>query len=267
MSILYFFAKIFGYVLNFLYQLIGNYGVAIILFSILVKLLTIPISIKQQRTMKKSAKIQEEMKQIQFKYKNDPEKMNQEVMALYKREKLSPFSGCFSAIVQIILLFAVFYLVRSPLTFMKKVDTNVIEKMENVVSQEGNTSNYKEIAVINYMNKLEKEPQEETEKASDEQNSESQEENKTEETKQNENTETEEKETYELLCSAIRSIQAVPDYQGKGIFYWEPEVGADLLPDQYPLGAARVNGEKNIQFTCVMNAYKDAQAEENKSNK
>ena len=79
--------------------------------------------------------------------------------------------------------------------------------------------------------------------------------------------ETEEKETYELLCSAIRSIQAVPDYQGKGIFYWEPEVGADLLPDQYPLGAARVNGEKNIQFTCVMNAYKDAQAEENKNNK
>ena len=148
--------------------------------------------------MKKSQKINDEMKQIQFKYKNDPEKLNQEVMALYKREKLSPFSGCFSAIVQIILLFAVFYLVRSPLTFMKKVDTNVIEKMENVVSQEGNTSNYKEIAVINYMNKLEKEPQEKTEKASDEQNSESQEENQTEETKQNENTETEEKETFNI---------------------------------------------------------------------
>ena len=193
-----FFANLFGYVLNFLYEIIGNYGFAIILFSVLIKIIMLPISINQQKTMKKSQKINDEMKQIQFKYKNDPEKLNQEVMALYKREKLSPFSGCFSAIVQIILLFAVFYLVRSPLTFMKKVDTNVIEKMENVVSQEGNTSNYKEIAVINYMNKLEKEPQEETEKASDEQNSESQEENKTEETKQNENTETEEKETFNI---------------------------------------------------------------------
>lgn len=193
-----FFANLFGYVLNFLYEIIGNYGFAIILFSVLIKIIMLPISINQQKTMKKSQKINDEMKQIQFKYKNDPEKLNQEVMALYKREKLSPFSGCFSAIVQIILLFAVFYLVRSPLTFMKKVDTNVIEKMENVVSQEGNTSNYKEIAVINYMNKLEKEPQEETEKASDEQNSESQEENKTEETNQNENTETEEKETFNI---------------------------------------------------------------------
>ena len=193
-----FFANLFGYVLNFLYEIIGNYGFAIILFSVLIKIIMLPISINQQKTMKKSQKINDEMKQIQFKYKNDPEKLNQEVMALYKREKLSPFSGCFSAIVQIILLFAVFYLVRSPLTFMKKVDTNVIEKMENVVSQDGNTSNYKEIAVINYMNKLEKEPQEENEKASDEQNSESQEENKTEETNQNENTETEEKETFNI---------------------------------------------------------------------
>ena len=74
--------------------------------------------------------------------------------------------------------------------------------------------------------------------------------------------ETEEEETYKLLRSAVRSIKAVPDGQGKGIFYWEPEVGADLLPDQYPLGAARVNGDKNIQFTCAMNAYKDARAEE-----
>ena len=152
-----FFANLFGYVLNFLYEFVGNYGWAIILFSLLVKILMLPISINQQKTMKKSQKINDEMKQIQFKYKNDPEKMNQEVMALYKREKLSPFSGCFSAIVQIILLFAVFYLVRSPLTYMKKVDSGVIEKLESVVQEQGSSSNYKEIAVINYMNKLENE--------------------------------------------------------------------------------------------------------------
>lgn len=149
-----FFANLFGYVLNFLYEIVGNFGFAIILFSVLVKLLLLPISIKQQKTMKKSQKINDEMKQIQFKYKNDPDKLNQEVMALYKREKMSPLSGCLSGIVQIVLLFSVFYLVRSPLTYMRKVDTGVIEKLESVVQQEGNSSNYKEIAVISYINKL-----------------------------------------------------------------------------------------------------------------
>ena len=158
MSILYFFAKIFGYVLNFLYQLIGNYGVAIILFSILVKLLTIPISIKQQRTMKKSAKIQEEMKQIQFKYKNDPEKMNQEVMALYKRENMSPFSGCLSSIVQIILLLSVFILVQSPLTYMVKLDSQVINQLDTIANQsQVSNSRYKEIQVIQYVRTLKNE--------------------------------------------------------------------------------------------------------------
>ena len=173
-----FFANLFGYVLNFLYELIGNYGLAIILFSILVKIAMLPISISQQKTMKSSQKINDEMKQIQFKYKNDPEKLNQEVMALYKREKISPFSGCFGAIIQIILLFAVFYLVRSPLTYMKKVDPGVIEKMESVVQEQGNSSNYKEIAVINYMNKQEDESQEPVSK---EENNNEQEENQNEE--------------------------------------------------------------------------------------
>lgn len=149
-----FFANLFGYLLNFLYEQVGNFGFAIILFSILVKAIMLPISIKQQKTLKKNQKLNGEMKQIQFKYKNDPEKLNQEVMALYKREKVSPFSGCLSAIIQLVLLFSVFYLVRSPLTFMRKIDTNVINKLEEIVQQDGSASNYKEIAVVNYINKL-----------------------------------------------------------------------------------------------------------------
>lgn len=151
-----FFANIFGYVLQLLYNIVGNYGWAIILFSVLVKAIMIPISIKQQRTMKKNQKIQEEVKQIQFKYKNEPEKMNQEMMALYKREGMSPFSGCLSSIIQIVLLFSVFLLVRQPLTYMVKMDTDVISKMENVITEqeEGNKDAYAEIAVIQYVNNL-----------------------------------------------------------------------------------------------------------------
>ncbi len=145
-----FFANLFGYLLEFMYGLINNYGLAIIFFTIFIKILFIPFSIKQQKTMKKSAKMQEKMKIIQFKYKNNPEKMNQEVMELYKNEKMSPFSGCFTAIIQIVLLFSIFYLVRSPLTFMQKIPT---ENINNYISQlqEGGKSvstAYPEIDII-----------------------------------------------------------------------------------------------------------------------
>lgn len=145
-----FFASLFGYVLNFLYNLLNNYGLAIILFTVLIKLIMLPLSIKQQKTMKKSAKLQEKMQIIQFKYKNNPEKMNQEMMDLYKSENMSPFSGCLSTILQFILLLAIFYLVRSPLTYMKKVEQPVIDNYIAEMKEEGKTvsQNYPEIDII-----------------------------------------------------------------------------------------------------------------------
>ena len=79
-----FLASIFGTILYFIYNIVNNYGFAIILFSVLLKIVLLPLSIKQQRTMQKTSKIQEQMKSLQFKYKNDPEKLNQETMKLYK---------------------------------------------------------------------------------------------------------------------------------------------------------------------------------------
>ena len=117
-----FFANIFGYLLDIINQFVNNYGLAIILFTAIIKLIMLPLSIKQQRSMKKNVELQEKLKVIQFKYKNDPEKLNKETMDLYKQEKMSPFSGCFSAIIQFILLISIFYMVRFPLTYMEKVD-------------------------------------------------------------------------------------------------------------------------------------------------
>ena len=155
-------ANIFGYLLEFLYNTINNYGLAIILFTVIIKLLLLPLSIKQQRTMKKSSELQEKMKTIQFKYKNDPEKMNQEIMNLYKTENMSPFSGCITAIVQFLLLLSIFYLVRSPLTFMEKVPSENINNYISQLQEDGRSiSNvYPEIDLIREYNWLkEKNPE------------------------------------------------------------------------------------------------------------
>ena len=149
-----FISEIFGYVLNFLYQWIGSYGISIMIFSVLLRLLLLPITIKQQATMKKTAAIQEKTKQLQFKYKNDPERLNKETMQLYKDEKMSPFSGCLSGILQIVIILAVFWLVSQPLTYMVRVNNdetlkNIVEGYKTEIEQSsGGRVNYIEIGVI-----------------------------------------------------------------------------------------------------------------------
>lgn len=160
-----FFANIFGYVLNFINNFVGNYGLAIILFTVLIKIIMLPLSIKQQRTMKKSAKLQEQIKVLQFKYKNDPEKLNREMMDLYKKENMSPFSGCLSTLVQFILLISIFYMVRCPLTYMERIDKTQIDTYVQQLKDNGMSVNqaYSEIDIIRELDYLkEKFPDDQT---------------------------------------------------------------------------------------------------------
>ena len=126
------FAMMFGSLLNIIYNFVHNYGIAIILFTIIIKLAMLPITINQQKSMKKNAKVQEKMKVLQVKYKGDKEKLNQEVMAMYKEEKMNPMSGCLSAIIQMVLMISIFYMIRNPLTYMQNMDS---EKIDHYIQQ------------------------------------------------------------------------------------------------------------------------------------
>ena len=140
-----FFANIFGYLLDIINQFVNNYGLAIILFTAIIKLIMLPLSIKQQRSMKKNVELQEKLKVIQFKYKNDPEKLNKETMDLYKREKLNPFSGC--------------------LTYMEKVDKTQIDTYTQQIKDAGMdvSQAYSEIDIIREIDFLrENNPEDET---------------------------------------------------------------------------------------------------------
>ncbi len=152
-----FFANIFGYVLNGIYFLVKNYGLAIIIFSVLVKILMIPISVEQQKTLKKNEKIQKEMKILQVKHKGNQEKLNQEMMELYKREKINPFGGCLNVILQMVLIISMFMLVKSPITYMTKVDTSAINaQIDEIKKQDGENSisaGYPEMSIIKYLQK------------------------------------------------------------------------------------------------------------------
>ena len=106
-------AKGFLYLLLFFNKYIDNYGVSIILLTILVKVILWPLSHKSYKSMKEMQKLQPIMSKIREKYKNDKQKMNQEMMSLYKTYKVNPMGGCLPMLVQLPVFFALFRLLGS----------------------------------------------------------------------------------------------------------------------------------------------------------
>jgi len=100
-------------VLNAIHRFLPNYGVAIILLTALVRIVFWPITHKSTESMKKMQAIQPQVTAIREKYKSNPQKMNQEVMALYKEHKVNPMSGCLPILVQIPVFIALFTVLRS----------------------------------------------------------------------------------------------------------------------------------------------------------
>ena len=106
-------AKPLLYLLLFFNKYVNNYGVAIILLTILVKLLFWPLTHKSQKSMKEMQKLQPHMAKIREKYKNDKQKMNQELMGLYKTYKVNPMGGCLPLLIQLPVFFALFRVLGS----------------------------------------------------------------------------------------------------------------------------------------------------------
>ena len=96
------------YLLNFFYGYVGNYGIAIILVTVLIKILFWPIAQKGLKSMKNMQKIQPKMAKLKEKYKNDSARLNQEMMGLYKTYKVNPLGGCLPMILQIPVFFALY---------------------------------------------------------------------------------------------------------------------------------------------------------------
>jgi len=106
-------AKIANSALQYFYNLTGNYGIAIIILSILLQIIIFPLGLKSYKAMAIMKKIQPEMQAIQIKYKNEPQKMNAEIMELYRKYGANPLSGCWPMLLQIPIFFSLFTTLRN----------------------------------------------------------------------------------------------------------------------------------------------------------
>lgn len=113
-----FIARPLGMLLKLVFDFVGDYGYSIIIFTILTKVLLLPINIKQVSSTKRMNEISPLMKEIQEKYKNDKEKMNQKLMELYKEHNYNPASGCLPALIQMPILFSLYYVIQDPIKYV-----------------------------------------------------------------------------------------------------------------------------------------------------
>ncbi len=118
-----------GWVLKFMYILVNNYGVAIVLFTIIVKAILMPLTVKQQKSMLKTQKLQPLLMDLQKKYENDKDKLNQETMKLYQKYQINPMSGCLPMFIQLPILMALYWVVKQPIIYIMGVDSGDIWRL------------------------------------------------------------------------------------------------------------------------------------------
>lgn len=124
-----------GLILMGIFSLVKNYGVALILFTLIVKLILLPFMYKQKKNMKKMNLVQAESAAIQKRYAKNKEKMNEEINKLYEREGVNPMGSCLLSFITLPIMMALYYAVREPMTYMMGLSDSTIEKIANALGQ------------------------------------------------------------------------------------------------------------------------------------
>ena len=121
-------ARPFGKLMLWLYNLVGNYGVAVILFALVVKLIMLPFQLKSTKSMMRMSRMTPRLKELEKKYGNDQQRYQQEMNKLYKEEGVSPMSGCLWTLIPFPILIALYRAIRFPLTTMMGVDQTLLSE-------------------------------------------------------------------------------------------------------------------------------------------
>ena len=125
----------FGYLLDWLYQFTTNYGLSLILFAIIIKLVLLPASIKSKKSTMKMSRISPRVQALQEKYAGDQQKQNEAIQALYKEEGVSMGGGCLWSFLPLFILFPLYAVVRQPITYMLHETLEVAAQVVAVIKE------------------------------------------------------------------------------------------------------------------------------------
>ena len=127
----------FGYLLDWLYTFTNNYGLALILFSLIIKLVLLPMSVKSKKSMLKMSRLSPQVKALEAKYGDDKQKYQLAVQQMYKEEGVSMGGGCLWSFIPLIILLPLYYVIREPITYMMHNSRSVSEAIVAFIQASG----------------------------------------------------------------------------------------------------------------------------------
>ena len=135
----------FGWLIAQLYQLTSNYGLALIIFAVLVKIILFPVTAKSKRSTMKMSRLSPRVQALQKKYENDPQKQNEEMRKLYQEEGVSMGGGCLWSLVPLLILLPLYTVIREPITYILQVSgetaAGIVELIKNAAPEGTFSSN------------------------------------------------------------------------------------------------------------------------------
>ena len=123
------FLQPFAWLLLFFYNLFNSYGLALILFGVVIKLVLFPVTLKSKKSMIQTTMLSSKMQQLQKQYGKDKERYNLELQKLYQREKVNPMGGCLWSLIPMVVLIALFGIIREPLTYFMHLSVEQIQAL------------------------------------------------------------------------------------------------------------------------------------------
>jgi len=156
----YFICVPFAWILRIFYSLTGSYGWALVLFTLVVKLVLLPFQLKSKKSMIRMSQFQPKMKELQEKYANNQQKLNEELQLLYAREGINPMSGCLWSLLPFPIIIALYTIIRQPLSRFMLLSSETIETVRGIAAKlgyvaeqlNGRTSFYEEIQLAKFIN-------------------------------------------------------------------------------------------------------------------
>ena len=136
-SIGYYICIPFAWLVRLFYNIADNYGLALILFTLVIKLIMLPFQIKSKKSMVRMSRMSGKMQEIQKKYANNQAKMNEEVQRLYMEEGVNPMSGCLWSFLPLPILMALYSIIRQPITHFMMLGGDVLAKLVQAVQDAG----------------------------------------------------------------------------------------------------------------------------------
>ena len=143
--------KPFAMLLMFLYEFFNSYGLALILFGFIVKIVLFPVTLKSKKSMIQMNMLSGRMNQLKAQYGKDPERYNMEVQKLYEKEKVNPMGGCLWSLIPMFVLIGLYGIIREPLTQMMSLPKDMIETVAQITGI-ANEGAYPQIAMVKALN-------------------------------------------------------------------------------------------------------------------